>query len=264
MGKLIAGGDSFTYGSELLDCHKLADSEHPMPYEVISNLTYTALIAKELGVEYVCAAFPGHSNSAIRRTTMDMCEQHQDIDLVIVMWTFPNRYEFRFNDKWEQITVWSADDHVEVRIKKEFKNENNLVFNEHLARLQRARDLGITDFAKNFYRHVGHTEFWECYTSLTEILMLSNYLKLRNIPYVFTLADSCILHNQRHTKDQSYKNLLRQINDMNWFLFPHNKGFYNWAQDEKFPFGTTHPLEEAHIEAANLIYEHIRHISRIS
>jgi len=262
MGKLIAGGDSFTYGSELNDCFQLVEGSPPQ--EVYSHHTYSALLASEMNLEYVCAAVPGSSNSAIRRNTMDVCEQYNDIDLVIVMWTFPNRYEFKFDDRWEQITLWSIEENVEVRIKKEFQNENPIVFNEHLKKLKRERNLGITDFAKTFYRHVGHTEYWECYSSLVEIVMLSNYLKLRNIPHLFTVADSFIINSQRHANDPSYKTLLDLTKNVNWFLFPYDKGFYNWALDEKFPFATTHPREEAHIEAANLIYEHIRNLGWVS
>ena len=262
MGKLIAGGDSFTYGSELKGCFKI--QENSTPIEVPSPYAYSALIAAELGLEYVCAAAPGYSNSAIRRNTMDMCEQHTDIDFAIVMWTFPNRYEFNFNDSWEQITMWSIEDNVEVKIKKEFKNENPIVFNSHLKKLQRERESGISNFAKSFYRYIGHTDYWQCYSSLVEIVMLSNYFKLRNIPHLFTVSESFIINSQIHTKDPSYKTLYDQASKIDWFLFPHDKGFYNWAKDEGYPFATTHPREEAHIEAANLIYEHIRYLGWIS
>ena len=86
MGKLIAGGDSFIYGSELKD-----------GYYSPSQSTYPALIAKELGWDYVCTAIPGFANSSIRRTVIDACESTEDIELVIVQWTFSGRYEFYFN-----------------------------------------------------------------------------------------------------------------------------------------------------------------------
>ncbi len=93
MGKLIAGGDSFIYGSELSDCVDENGSEH------ISKLTFPALIAKEQGLEYVCTAMPGYSNTAIRRNVMNACEIYRsDIDLVIVQWTFSSRFEFRFDN----------------------------------------------------------------------------------------------------------------------------------------------------------------------
>lgn len=261
MGRLIAGGDSFTYGSELKDC-VLISKDNP-PREVFSHMTYSALIAKELQFEYICAAHPGYSNSAIRRSTMDVCELYNDIDLVMVMWSFPNRYEFKFDHGWEQLTLWSIEDSVEDRIRREFHNENPIVFDAHLKKLQRERDLGITKFAKTFYQYIGYTEFWESYSSLTEIILLANYLRLRDIPYLFTGVDSCLFDNvKKHLEDPSMRTLFNQL-DNNWFWFPKNRGFYTWAKEERFPFATTHPKEEAHQEAAQLIYEHLRYIGRL-
>jgi hypothetical protein len=37
-----------------------------------------------------------------------------------------------------------------------------------------------------------------------------------------------------------------------WFTFG-DKGFYRWAKDNKYRMGTTHPLEEAHAAAAQLM-----------
>ena len=45
MTVLIAGGDSFTYGAELQDC----DGSY-------SNLTWSALLAKRMGMSYCCTA----------------------------------------------------------------------------------------------------------------------------------------------------------------------------------------------------------------
>lgn len=261
LGKLIAGGDSFTFGSELKGCYKI--QEDGSPIEVYSPNAYSALLAKGMNLEYICTAVPGYSNSAIRRSTMDICEQHNDIDLVIVMWTFPNRYEFKFDWQWEQISLWSIEDNVEERIRKEFHNHNPIIFEKHLKKLQKEREAGITNFAKSFYRYVGHTDYWQYYSSLVEIVMLSNYLRLRNIRHLFTVADDfaeAIINNQIHSQDPSYQTLLDQAKKTNWFLFPQNKGFNDWAKAEKYPIGTTHPLDPAHIEAANLIYEHIRHL----
>ena len=64
--------------------------------------------------------------------------------------------------------------------------------------------------------------------------------------------------------DITLKTLLKQIDKTNWLWFPINLGFYEWAKENKFPIGTTHPLEEAHIEAEKIIYEYLRNISRVS
>ena len=120
MGYLIAGGDSFIYGSELADC---IDNQG---HEQVSQLTYPALIAKETGMNYVCVARPGYSNSAIRRTVMNACEQYADIDLVIVSWSFSGRYEFRVSKEWRQISSWSAVDDIK-EIEKKFQDERQII-----------------------------------------------------------------------------------------------------------------------------------------
>ena len=95
--------------------------------------------------------------------------------------------------------------------------------------------------------------------------MLQQYLELKQIPYIFTGVDNCIIANtSRYTDDLTITTLLDQINFKNWLWFSKEQGFYTWAKENKFPFGTTHPLEEAHIEAAHIIYEHLRNLGRVS
>lgn len=261
MAKLIAGGDSFTYGSELQECFVLG--KHGPPIETFSPNAYSALIARELGLDYVCAATPGFSNSAIRRTVMNSCE-NTDVTLVLVMWSFPGRYEFRFNNSWEQISPWSVIDNPEQVIRKDFQIDNPIVLQHHLDKLKRENDLGIRDFAKLYYSHIGGFEYSEVYNSLLDIVLLQQYLDKKKISYLFTGVDRCLINNiNRHINDVNIKTLYDQIDFTNWFWFPKEKGFYTWALDERFPFGTTHPLEEAHIEAAHLIYEHLRYIGRL-
>ena len=78
---------------------------------------------------------------------------------------------------------------------------------------------------------------------------LQNHLEYYHIPYIFTCADNCII-----TGDLDYTN---------WYLFPPGigadqtespRGFYQWAVENKYKCGfQQHPLDEAHIDAAELI-----------
>jgi hypothetical protein len=81
MTVLIAGGDSFTYGSEL------PSQEHAWANLLATRKTWN-----------ICnTARPAASNSAIRRNVMNAVHKYRELDLfVAVMWSFPNRYEFRF------------------------------------------------------------------------------------------------------------------------------------------------------------------------
>lgn len=262
MAVLIAGGDSFIYGSELAD--GTDQSSHPWR-EKVSMSTFPALLAKNLRMEYQCAALPGLSNNAIRRTTMDLCEQtdKNEIGLVLVTWSFSGRYEFKFDESWEQITAWSIIDNIDD-IKKEFHIDNPIVFDWHVSRLAKDKEKGIHQFAKIFYHYVGMFEYWELYSSLCEIVMLQQYLELKKIPYLFTCVDHALTNVDHFKNDITLQNLLKQIDYKNWKWFPTNLGFYEWAKENKFPFGTTHPLEEAHIKAERIIYEYLRHIGRVS
>jgi hypothetical protein len=84
------------------------------------------------------------------------------------------------------------------------------------------------------------------------IIDLQEYLMRHNIPYLFTCVDNCIVTDNP------------EIDWDSWYLFPAGRGagqteiprgFYQWALENKYPVGTTHPLEEAHQAAAALIKE---------
>ena len=258
----LAGGDSFTYGSELKDGVTPFDPNGTEPaQEIVSLSTYTALAAQDLDMDYNCVAFPGYSNSSIRRTVMNACETNNDVGLVFVTWSFPGRYEFRFHydtgqrtGHWYNITPWSVIDGIET-IRKEFRNENDIILQHHKEHLERANRLGITDFAKSYYQNVGAHEYWSSYNSLLDIVMLQQYLQLRKIPYIFSCVDECLLNNSSKYKDENMSTLFKQINMDEWILFPGDRGFYTWARDEGYPIGTTHPLEPAHVDASTYIKE---------
>lgn len=266
---LLSGGDSFTYGSELKDGVTPLDPMGTEPArEIVSQSTFPALLSRDFGMQYECAAYPGFSNSAIRRTTMNACEQLQDVGLVFVTWTFPGRYEFRFNydteqrwGHWYNLTPWSIMDDIEV-IKREFKTKTDdpIILKHNVDQwsdhLLRAKRLGISEFAKTFYKNVGSSLYWETYSSLTEIIMLQQYLQLKKIPYIFSIVDELLLNNCTNlTNDGNIATLYNQIDFKRWVTFPNNQGFYTWARDSKYPFATFHPLEPAHVDAAKYIKE---------
>jgi hypothetical protein len=246
---IVAAGDSFVYGSEL---------QSP-------NNTFTALLGAT-----ECVAWPGFGNDAIARTTVARCEQG-GVTGVIVSWTFPSRYEFRFNyntgqrnSPWYTINSWTVEQDFD-NIKSQFQTENETILQHQIENIKRAQTTGVADFAKTFYQHVGSSEYWEIYSSLKEIVYLQNYLKANNIPYLFTCADNSILYNYTvGNSDSTIAGLVGQIrrDSDNWFWFPAGtkadetcdpRGFYQWALENKYPIGTTHPLEAAHRDAANLM-----------
>jgi hypothetical protein len=255
---IIAAGDSFVYGSELASPAN----------------TFTALLGAD-----ECVAWPGYGNDAIARTTIERCEQG-GVSGVIVSWTFPGRYEFRFaydtrqrKSPWYSINAWTIKQDAR-EIEKEFVTKDKAILDAQLETISRAQTTGVADFARTFYAHVGSTEYWEVYSSLKEIVYLQNYLKVNGIPYMFTCADNSILHN--HTVDHGdsvINSLVMQIDMTKWFWFPSGtkpnetcdpRGFYQWAKENKYPIGTTHPLEQAHSDAALLMKEQFNELVKKS
>tara|TARA_R110000822_G_scaffold255914_1_gene381900 strand:+ start:479 stop:1270 length:792 start_codon:yes stop_codon:yes gene_type:complete len=247
---ILAGGDSFVYGSELADCN-----------ETYSKNTFPALLSE--GNEYQCVAWPGYANDSIARTVINYCENNKQKDIfVIVSWTFPGRYEFRFDyvtgqrtGNWCAITPWTALDNNDEFL-KDFKNTNDEILDHHINHREQAKRTGMYDFAKTFYKHVGGSEYWEIYSSLKEIVYLQNYLKTNNIGYLFTCASTDLFLNYTlEHKEEFCTNLHNQIDFDNWYIFSNTTplGFYQWADFNKYRIGTTHPLEEAHRDAAHLM-----------
>jgi hypothetical protein len=243
---ILVAGDSFVYGSELTDPTK----------------TFPKLLAGE----YEDVSWPGYSNDAIARTTIERCEQG-GINGVIVSWTFPSRYEFRFNydtqqkkSPWYSFNPWTVDSIKNIQ--KEYLSDDPHVVLAQIEHNSRARMSGVADFANVFFKHVGGSEYWELYSSFKEIVYLQNYLKIKNIPYLFTCADTYMFYHNTDV-DLTLKSLFGQIDFDHWYLFPKGakwetptpRGFYQWAIENKYPVGTTHPLEQAHCDAAKLMQE---------
>jgi hypothetical protein len=259
---IVAGGDSFIFGAELADQINGQYSKSTMP----------ALLASEINAEYLCVARSGNANNAISRQVMNACEENKTQDLfVFVMWTFTHRYEFRFNyntgrrdSPWYSMNLWDIVDDVSS-LRREFINFNPDVFDSHINNKKILETVGLTEFAKTFYKHVGNSEYYETYSTLKEILFLQQYLTLNKIPYMFAPADTYLEDNDtylRHSKDTSMPALYNQINWDQWYTFPPGnnpnetcaaRGFYQWAVENKYPVGTTHPLEDAHQAATKLM-----------
>ncbi len=240
MTVLIAGGDSFTYGSEL------PSQDH----------AWANLLATRKGWNICNTARPAASNSSIRRNVMNAVNKYKDLDLfVAVMWSFPNRYEFRFaydtghiDSPWYSVNPWTYNDQ---NFADHFHNKDDEVLQAQQANRANAEATGISDFAKSYVENVAQTEYWELYTSWCEIVMLQNYLDNQDIPYRFLCVDNSLLES--NCEIDTTLTTLRQ--SINWFA--HNEGMYNWAKRTEQPFYTTHPRESAHVEWINMLYDRI-------
>jgi len=230
MTVLVAGGDSFTYGSEL-----------PSQERAWANL-----LASKLNMNICNTSRPAASNSAIRRNVMNAIHKYRDLDLfVAVMWSFPNRYEFRFayetghiDSPWYSINPWT---HNDDNFEDHFFNKDDSTLKHQQANRTNAEALGMSNFAKSYVKNVAQTEYWETYTSWCEIVMLQNYLIKHDINYIFTYVDNSLF---RGIEMDGTLTALRSDIDMKKFV--DNEGMFNWAKRTKQKFYTTHPHESAH------------------
>jgi len=241
---LISGGDSFTYGNEL-------DDATPNRFSI---RTWASNLADHMEMSYDCTAWGGHGNSAIARRTMTACQKHIEQGhniFVTVMWSFPSRYEFRFtydtherDAPWYTITPWTHERDQSV-ILDAFKNFKETVFDHYKRNQLTAQSTGLADFSEHFFKDVGDSEYYELYTTVKEMVFLQEWLKQRNIKYVYTYVDDCIFdHN---TPMDSYLKTLYDSLDLTKIYNPGKFcGFFKWAQEGGYPFGATHPLEPAH------------------
>lgn len=256
---LVAGGDSFVWGSELSD-----------QIESYSNSTFPALLAQKNNLSYVCSAWPSNANNAITRMCLSECQrllkQNKQF-IVLITWTFNSRFEFRFNydtkqkiSPWYSIGPWTILDNTDDIL---FNTGNKNIKSQHIQNIKNARDTGISNFAKQFYKDIGNSEYYELYSTFKEIVFMQNYLKVNNIPYLFTTAD---WQEENYTRccDVFLSSLYDSIDWENWYFFPAGtrfnetqkpRGFYQWAVENKYKIGTTHPLEKAHKDASILIQE---------
>jgi hypothetical protein len=203
---LIAAGDSIVFGSEM-----------PDEYLTPSNLTFPALYAKRLNLEYKCLAQPGVSNSAIARIVISYLEKNT-ADVVLVCWTFPNRQEFRIDNEWKTLNGW-------------IHNPDGDYTKE------------VVEFSKTYFK-LAHSDYYEKYAMLKEILLLQNYLKVKNQRYVFTANSKIDFSDCEHAS---------AVDSSQWIWF-NGEGFWDWVNRQKFPKGPEgHPLEQAHEEASKFL-----------
>ena len=88
MGIVLANGDSFTYGDELVG------SRSPDGNDQHHHRTYVHKLATSLDRRYVNLAVNGSSNMKIYRRTFDfLMRTTKDIDLLVIMWSNFGRFE---------------------------------------------------------------------------------------------------------------------------------------------------------------------------
>jgi len=155
---LGAFGDSFIFGSDLLDCK--SDLLRP------STNTYPALLAKKLHLEYICYAYPGAGNQIILDDILRAIYAHKNKMLYIINWSWIDRYDYvDTNCRYEQ---WKT-----LR-----PGENN--------------------YKHNFYYKNFHSEYQDKLFTLTQISTAIQALEKSNCKFVITYMDKLIFDTRWH------------------------------------------------------------------
>jgi hypothetical protein len=117
-------------------------------------------------------------------------------------------------------------------------------------------ETGVRDFAESIYKYAAN-QYHETYLSWKSIIWLQNILQKRKIPYMFTLADNSLFYQELkpHKDEDAFMNALHsEIDFTKWFFFGERMmGFNQWALLNDYPRGTTHPLDQAHADAVQLM-----------
>ena len=259
--KFIAGGCSFTFGHELSDDH---EGRSP------SKMTWAHGLKDSLDNrlngptdQYVCTATPGSGNSGIARRVFEEIIKHEPIQIrcVVVMWSFLSRYDWAMprhkaleKTRWASISPWdtNAGNEEAFRELAGSPRQRNL----WMQRSEMFEETGVRNFAEAIYKHAANL-YHETYLSWKSIIWLQNILEKKGIKYMFTLADNTLFYkNFTHHQDQDglMGGLHREIDLSKWFSFGERMmGFNQWALLENYPRGTTHPLDEAHRDAVQLM-----------
>jgi hypothetical protein len=201
-------GCSFIYGSDLSDI----DNNYRFP----SQLTWPALIAKNLELSYQCHAWPGVGNLYILEQLLIQLSSNKP-ELCVIGWTWIDRFDYNdsTNNQWQTIVP-----------------------------------IGTDNLTKTYYKNL-HSQYRDKLTTLIYIKTAIDFLKQKDCPFIMTYMDELIFETEWHTSPAiiDIQNYIKPY--MTKF---ENKTFLDFSKEKGFPISETlHPLEPAHQAAFDLI-----------
>ena len=234
MTKIIGAGCSLIEGAEL------NSYKQTWPYK----------IAERNGCEYYNEGHIGVGNRYIAKKVIDRVAKTDGDMFVIIQWTYCSRYDYIFShDTKERNSPWYTLTPAHLNLAD--KTVRDCFGKEYIERI---KEFGTDKWAEYHYKHLGDDN--ELDNTLSSMLLVQEYLRNRNIPYLFTTAENW--HDYNAFNDNKYSTTYFDSIDWNKFKwFPHDlgpTGFIYWANAnnfEKAPLG--HPLEPAHEAAADIM-----------
>jgi len=219
--KLKSFGCSFIYGSDLRDCPHGTNENHPPP----SSLTWPALLAASHNLEYECHARPAAGNLQILETMLSTVDQSHD-NLYVINWTWIERFSFTRESAKSKSRSWNPNGWCSI-----LPAEQDAV-------------------TKHYYRHL-HSQFRDKLETLICIKTAIDFLSANRIKFIMTYTDDLIFETQWH----SSPGILHLQNCVNPYIRHfQGKSFWTWVKTNGFAISHKwHPLEEAHVAAADLM-----------
>jgi hypothetical protein len=227
MAKLIAFGDSFTWGSDMGDTMRIEEFRQKYAnssiryHSMYSRRTWQKHLADSLDMDYKCLAQEGCSNQTIHRRFFEALPLISPDDVVSINFTWRDRHDFYDGKKWNTIRPSGTEDNPQTKL---------------------------------YYKHFQDPN-QDQIESLTLLNNIIDCLELRGCTkYVVTCVDALMYNDPHHSSLEVIKALQNCHNDkITWF---DGKGFYQWAQDNNYPISPMwHPLEEAHLAGFRMLQE---------
>ena len=219
--KLKSFGCSFVFGSDLSD---LPDSSIANdPCGKFSRLTWPALLADKLNLDYDCHARPGSGNLQIAERVLNQCEVDDDT-LYIIDWTWTDRFDYvQSDDFWQP---WGT-----------------------------LRPTSDEEHAKSYYKNL-HSEYADKLLTLICMKTVLNTLLEKRIKFIMTYEDELIFDQRWHVSP-AVKELQHSLSGyMTKFK---DQTFLRWSRSNGYPESPNwHPLEQAHQAAADYIIDHLK------
>lgn len=192
----------------------LPDDGRKSLYAAYSRLTWPALVAKQLNVNYHSYAKPGAGNFRILEQVLTQAATNEQ-DFFVIGWTWVDRFDYQENDAWRTILPVETDQRAEF-----------------------------------YYRNL-HSEYADKLKTLTYIRTAVDVLEQKNISFLMTYMDPLIFDRTWHATPAVTDAQDRIRPYMTEFA---GDTFLNWSKQNGHEISATlHPLESAHRAAAEIM-----------
>jgi hypothetical protein len=188
---------------------------------IMGNPGFPEIIAAHLGREYVDKSKPVNSNNKISRNILSYKDYGNDF--ILVSWTSTTRDEFRSEHGWSPVN--------------------------------RATVKPGNGFEEQWYNGPGRWEYTGVSTALKTIVLTQEFLKTKQLPYLFVFDNNEIVQSMLLVDPDPYIGSLVSLIDWKKIVLFENNGFTNWCREKNYAIDGNHMTAESHQLTAEYIIE---------